>query len=76
MDRTGELSQAERIVRRFGGGRRVAALLNLSPSAVSRWSMPAAKGGCGGVIPSKRLKQLRDAADLLGLEISPEDWLP
>jgi hypothetical protein len=76
MDRTGPLTQAERIVRRFGGGRRVAQILDISPTTVSRWNMPVEKKGAGGLIPSKRLKQLRDAADLLGIEVPAEEWLP
>lgn len=68
-----ELTQVEKIVYKFGGQTRLAKMLGISRSAIARWNMPHDKGGAGGRIPSKRLKAILDAADLLGIEVTMED---
>jgi hypothetical protein len=50
---TQQLSPAREIVARLGGVRATARVLQLNPSAVSRWMMPAQKRGTGGQIPQR-----------------------
>lgn len=69
-------SQAARIIKKFGGARRLAPLIGKDPSAVYKWDYPLAKGGTGGIIPTRMQAKVRDAADLLGIELTSEDWKP
>jgi|LauGreDrversion4_2_1035121.scaffolds.fasta_scaffold00574_25 hypothetical protein len=48
-----QLSPAKEIVAKLGGVRATARVLQLNPSAVSRWMMPPKKRGTGGLIPQR-----------------------
>lgn len=60
---------ATAIVVQLGGCRRVARLVGISPSAVSRWCTPTALGGTGGRIPQKWWKQMISAGKDRGVLI-------
>jgi hypothetical protein len=47
------LSPAKEVVQKLGGVRALARVLEINPSAVSRWMMPSAKGGTNGLIPQR-----------------------
>lgn len=75
------VTQAERVIRKFGGAARLCRLLRhvgapISTSTVFRWSYSKAKGGTGGVIPSKVWDQIFRAARFEGVVITPEDIDP
>lgn len=76
-------SQAERIIAKFGGARRLAIILKqadesqaLNPSSIYRWTYPKEKGGTGGVVPTAALPLLIKAARLEGIFLTPEDLYP
>jgi hypothetical protein len=68
------MTQAQRIVDKFGGARQLAAAIGYSKHAVHRWLRAKEKGGSGGFIPSAALPKIKEAASLLGITIKPEDW--
>lgn len=82
------MTQADSILARFGGPRRlVAALARLAdttgdeskrrnPATVYKWTYPRDKGGTGGYIPSSAWEDVRQAARLEGILLKPEDWFP
>ncbi len=49
----GKENPAYRVVAALGGVRPTARLLEISPSAVSRWMTKTEQGGTGGLIPQK-----------------------
>lgn len=76
-------TQAYRIIKKFGGARRLWALLKdlgpeheLSPSSIYRWDYPKEKGGTGGVIPTAAMPSVIKAARLEGIFLTPEDFYP
>jgi hypothetical protein len=74
-------SQAERILAKFGGARRLAELFfvvgsSRDPSGIYRWAYPKSKGGTGGLIPTNAWSWIRKAAELDGIEITDEDLKP
>lgn len=68
--------QAQRIVDKFGGPRRLAYAAGLEPSRVYRWLYPKARGGTGGIIPSAAVAQVQQAALVANVDLTPEDWAP
>jgi len=48
-----QLSPAREVVAKLGGVNATARILDLSPSAVSRWMMPASRRGTGGSVPQR-----------------------
>jgi hypothetical protein len=48
-----QLSPAREVIAKLGGVRATARVLQLNPSAVSRWMMPAERRGTGGSIPQR-----------------------
>lgn len=78
-----ELNQAERLIQKFGGARRLAVLLRQveptkkwTASAIYRWSYPEAKGGRGGVVPQRHWALIEKAARLDGIVLSLDDFMP
>lgn len=74
-------TQAELIIRRFGGHKRMAeifALLGMpyNLSTIYRWNYPKEKGGTGGVIPTTAWPEIQKAARLEGVLLKPEDFDP
>lgn len=66
--------QAERIIAKFGGPRRLASAIDCKPAAVYRWTYARARGGTDGYLPNTVKDRVKNAADLLGIEITAEDW--
>lgn len=69
-------TQAQRIFAKFGGARRIAAGLNVSPSTVYRWGYEPERGGSGGVIPTRALPKLAALARREGIFINEQDYDP
>lgn len=74
------VTQAERVIRKFGGAARLARLLKavgapLSTSTVFRWLYEKPKG-TGGTIPSRNWEWVFKAARYEGVVITPEDIDP
>ena len=69
-------TQAERIIKKFGGVRRLAAILGYDRSSVYRWNHPVSKRGCGGLVPIKSMIKIAALAPLEGVVIEATDFLP
>lgn len=67
-------SQAEAVIRKFGGVYEMAAALGVKPSTVYRWTYPPGKQGTGGIIPSRKREAVKRAARREGILITKEDW--
>jgi hypothetical protein len=65
---------AEKIIRKCGGHRQVAAWLGLSLPQVYRWTYPREKGGAGGLVPARRQAALLAKARQAGIDLRPEDF--
>lgn len=61
------------VVTTLGGVRATAALLDIDPSAVSRWITPKNKGGTGGVIPQRWWPAILRHAKYAKLELTVSD---
>ena len=73
---TVEVTQAERVINRFGGARELARLLNLNPTSVYRWTYPVSKGGTGGIVPTQALHKLLRMAREQGIYLTANDLYP
>lgn len=74
-------SQAEAIIRRFGGPMALASALAKAgtprtPSAIYRWTYPKERGGSGGLVPTGAVMDVKRAATYAGITLRPEDWDP
>ncbi len=65
---------AEKIIAKFGGMRPLARAIGVSPSAVCFWTYPRERGGTGGYIPTAQIPKIKFAAEVLGVELTAEDW--
>lgn len=68
------MTQAERIIEKFGGKSAFRERFKVSASRLYRWITPKAKGGTGGRIPPKHQQKLLDAAREEGIDLSPDDF--
>jgi hypothetical protein len=68
-------NQAAKIVARFGGESKLAALINVNRISVYRWSYRRPYGS-DGLIPSAQIEKIRAVARLEGILLRPEDWVP
>ena len=68
--------QATKIIARFGGARRLAKAMGLSPVSVYRWTYPRSSGGTDGLIPSTSTSLIRDTARHEGVLLHASDWTP
>jgi DNA-binding transcriptional regulator YdaS (Cro superfamily) len=70
-----QFNQASKIVARFGGESKLAALIGVSRISVYRWqySRPV---GTGGLIPTAQIDKIRAVARVQGILLRPEDWVP
>lgn len=76
---TGEkvrLSQAERVIVKFGDATKLAKLINCDPSTVFKWTYTRDKQGSDGIIPSSAMKKVLKAARAEGIYLTPEDLWP
>ncbi len=69
------LSPADYVVRVFKGVRATARLIGRSPTSVSKWTMPKAKRGSNGMIPSQAQRIILLKARALGLDLTAEDLI-
>ena len=70
------LPQAGRIIEKFGGHKRLAAILEIHRATVYRWTWPRERGGTGGVIPTKMVDRVIRAARVEGIFLSASDLFP
>ncbi|TXG77606.1 hypothetical protein E6Q11_02435 [Candidatus Dojkabacteria bacterium] len=75
------ITQAERIIRKFGGAQRLAKLLELTGEPISaptiyRWTYPRRDGGTNGLIPPDSLIKVLKAARFDGLLLTSQDLDP
>jgi hypothetical protein len=70
-----QFNQASKIVARFGGESKLAALIGVSRISVYRWqySRPV---GTGGLIPTAQIDKIRAVARVQGILLRDEDWVP
>lgn len=68
-------SQANRVIKKFGGPYRLAELLDCAPSTIYRWTYPRPRG-TGGLIPSSMLPEVLLAAELAGIKLTSKDLTP
>lgn len=68
--------QAEKIIAKFGGPAKMAAALECDVSAIYKWTYSKEKGGTDGLIPSSSMPVVLNAADVLGIELTPHDLDP
>ena len=76
-----KLSQAERVIAKFGGARALsAALASVStprdPSVVYKWTYPKERGGTDGRIPTNAWDNILKAARKYGIILTAEDLDP
>lgn len=77
----GMATQAERIVRKFGGPYRLAKLLSRigkprDIATIYRWMYPKSRGGTGGVIPARSLAELIHVARVEGVFLTASELDP
>jgi hypothetical protein len=72
------VTQAERIIARFGGIGQLASAIGRDVSSIYRWTYArnAASVGTGGLIPLAAVPLVKEAAVRLGIELTAEDWRP
>ena len=68
--------QAGRIIEKFGGHKRLAAILGVHRATIYRWTWPRERGGTGGVIPTKMVDRVIRAARVEGIFLSTSDLVP
>jgi hypothetical protein len=69
-------SQAQRIIRKFGGARRLARLLEFEASRVYKWTYPRERGGTDGLIPAAVVPRVQTLAELEKITLTESDWAP
>lgn len=74
-------SQAERVLEKFGGARRLSKVLAIlgrskDPASMYKWTYSRDKGGTGGIIPTSAWADILAAARFDGVMITPEDTDP
>lgn len=69
-------SQAQRIIRKFGGARRLARLLEFEASRVYKWTYPRERGGTDGLIPPPVVPRIQTLAELEKVTLTDSDWAP
>lgn len=68
------MTQAQRIIDKFGGKEAFQEKFQVSASRLYRWVTPEAKGGTGGRIPSKHQQALLELARAEGIDLQPADF--
>ena len=64
---------AYRVIVKLGGVRPTARIVDVSPSAVSRWMMAAAQGGTGGRIPQRHWQTIINHANKIRMKLKITD---
>lgn len=68
------MNPASNIVSKLGGVPAVASALGVPNSTVLRWTYSKEKGGTGGVIPTKRQRQILNLAKERDVTVTPADF--
>ncbi|MDP2354600.1 MAG: hypothetical protein Q8M31_00875 [Beijerinckiaceae bacterium] len=68
------MSIAKHVIAKCGGPQAVADMLGITRNAVDRWKYAVESGGAGGIIPSKRQRELMEKARERGIELTPADF--
>ena len=68
-------NQAAKVIARFGGEAKLAALINVSRVSVYRWQYKRPYGS-DGLIPTAQIEKIKAVARHEGVLIRPEDWVP
>lgn len=68
-------NQAQKIIRRFGGESKLAALIGVSRITCYRWQY-ARPYGSDGLVPTEHIEHIKGVARINGVLIRPEDWVP
>lgn len=68
-----KLSPAKEIVQKFGGVRATARVLDINPSAVSRWMVSRAERGTDGRVPQKYWALMLDHARKERIKLTVRD---
>lgn len=82
MDQSAQIAKAQvdpatpvQRVRAVFGLKKAAQIVDLTPDAVKKWGRPLAKGGQGGLVPSKYQRAFLEAARAQGLDLSEKDLI-
>jgi len=70
------LTQAERVILKFNGARKLAKAIGCDMATVYKWTYPKAKQGCEGLIPSSAMRKVLAAARREGILLTNEDLSP
>ena len=70
------MTQADKIIARFGGVKELAQAIGRTAVTVHRWKYPRDRGGTDGNIPTSAIAAVMAAARARGLEFQPHDWTP
>lgn len=70
------MTQAERIIAKCGGISVVSEMTGVNHTRVYRWQITKARGGTGGLIPSRYHQTILDAAKARGVDLTPADFFP
>lgn len=70
------MTQAERIIDKCGGIAAVSEMTGVNHTRVYRWKLTKARGGTGGLIPSRYHQTILDRAQARGIDLSPADFFP
>ena len=68
------MTQAERIIEKFGGPEVVAEVLGITVPRVKRWTDADDRYATQGLVPAKHYKALLEAANARGIELAPSDF--
>ena len=63
-----KLSPAEYVIHVFGGVRATARAIGVTPTSISKWTRREE-----GTVPTSKMKKIIKKAELLGLDITPDD---
>ena len=66
-------TQADRVIKKFGGARRLAEMLECDASTIYKWTYPESKQGTGGHIPGHALRRIIALARPNGILLTDED---
>lgn len=73
-----KVTQADRIIKKFGGAIKLGLALKKigcgrSLSSIHKWTYPKEKGGTNGLIPNAVLFDIVQAAKVAGIKLTDED---
>lgn len=68
-------NQAQKVIARFGGEAKLAALIGVSRVSCYRWQYKRPYGS-DGLIPTAQIEKIKAVARIEGILLRPEDWVP